>query len=464
MGPRPPLLSGVLWIDGGHWLPYAVLFTVFHATAEHWLGTLRWLAVAALAHVLAVLLGEGVLGWAVRYGDASQSAGNTLEVGVSYALAGVVAVLTYRVPHPWRYVYAFAVLVFYGVPLAADGRTVTDLGHVTAVLTGLACYRLTRGAPPHGSAGPLPTEARGPSQGKREAPPRRRRNAPPRSNVPPHIRSAPHRRPGNQRHRTGTQGHHEHRQQRQYRQRRHIVLVRAGGHLHPREPLPGDASADVCIVGGGYTGLWTAYYLKKAVPFLNITVLEAKFCGYGASGRNGGWLYNGIAGRERYAKLHGHDAAVRLQKAMNETVGEVVRAAAEEKIDADIHQGGVLEVAHTPAQLARLKDFHSVEIAFGETDRVLRGARETAERIRVTGAVGSTWTPHGARLHPPSWSRGSRTPWRRSGSPSTSRHRSPRSSPSTRSPRTARSAPRTSCAAPRASRRVSRGSSGPGSR
>ncbi|MGW3747371.1 FAD-dependent oxidoreductase, partial [Streptomyces sp. NPDC005146] len=50
----------------------------------------------------------------------------------------------------------------------------------------------------------------------------------------------------------------------------------------PREPLPGDTTADVCIVGGGYTGLWTAYYLKKAVPFLNITVLEAKFCGYGA--------------------------------------------------------------------------------------------------------------------------------------------------------------------------------------
>ncbi|MCX4970250.1 FAD-binding oxidoreductase [Streptomyces sp. NBC_00654] len=168
----------------------------------------------------------------------------------------------------------------------------------------------------------------------------------------------------------------------------------------PREPLPGDATADVCIVGGGYTGLWTAYYLKKAVPFLNITVLEARFCGYGASGRNGGWLYNGIAGRDRYAKLHGHDAAVRLQKAMNDTVDEVITVAADENIDADIHRGGVLEVAHTPAQLARLKDFHSVEIAFGETDRVLRGARETAERVKVTGAVGSTWTPHGARLHP----------------------------------------------------------------
>ncbi|MFD7321892.1 NAD(P)/FAD-dependent oxidoreductase [Streptomyces sp. NPDC059875] len=168
----------------------------------------------------------------------------------------------------------------------------------------------------------------------------------------------------------------------------------------PREPLPGDTTADVCIVGGGYTGLWTAYYLKKAVPFLNITLLEAKFCGYGASGRNGGWLYNGIAGRDRYATLHGHEAAVRLQHAMNETVTEVIRAAAEEGIDADIHQGGVLEIAHSPAQLARLKDFHTVELAFGEKDRELYGARETADRIRVTGAVGSSWTPHGARLHP----------------------------------------------------------------
>ncbi|MFC8271447.1 NAD(P)/FAD-dependent oxidoreductase [Streptomyces sp. NPDC057271] len=168
----------------------------------------------------------------------------------------------------------------------------------------------------------------------------------------------------------------------------------------PREPLPGDATADVCIVGGGYTGLWTAYYLKKAVPFLDIAVLEAKFCGYGASGRNGGWLYNGIAGRDRYARLHGHESAVRLQHAMNDTVTEVVDVCAAENIDADIHRGGVLEIAHSPAQLTRLKAFHAVEIAFGEKDRELYGARETADRIRVAGAVGSSWTPHGARLHP----------------------------------------------------------------
>lgn len=172
------------------------------------------------------------------------------------------------------------------------------------------------------------------------------------------------------------------------------------GLLLPREPLGQDATADVCIVGGGFTGLWTAYYLKKAAPFLNITVLEARFCGYGASGRNGGWLYNGIAGRDSYAQTHGHDAAVRLQQAMNATVGEVVAVAAEEGIEADIHRGGVLEVAYTPSQLARLREYHAAELGFGETDRVLRGARETAERVQVAGAVGSTWTPHGARLHP----------------------------------------------------------------
>ncbi|NEB81829.1 FAD-dependent oxidoreductase [Streptomyces sp. SID14478] len=167
-----------------------------------------------------------------------------------------------------------------------------------------------------------------------------------------------------------------------------------------REPLAGDASADVVIVGGGYTGLWTAYYLKKAAPFLRITVLEQKFCGYGASGRNGGWLYNGIAGRDRYAKLHGHEAAVRLQQAMNATVSEVIDVARTEAIDADIHHGGVLEIAYTPAQLARLKSFHAAELSYGEKDRTLHGARETADRVRVAGAVGSTWTPHGARLHP----------------------------------------------------------------
>ncbi|WP_282203192.1 NAD(P)/FAD-dependent oxidoreductase [Kitasatospora fiedleri] len=165
-------------------------------------------------------------------------------------------------------------------------------------------------------------------------------------------------------------------------------------------PLDGDTTADVCVVGGGYTGLWTAYYLKQAAPDLEVVLLEAEFCGYGASGRNGGWLYNGIAGRGRYARLHGEDAARRLQLAMNDTVSETLRAADAEGIDCDAYRGGVLEVATTPAQLDRLKARFAHEQAFG-ADRVqLLDADRTAERLRVPGALGATWTPHGARVHP----------------------------------------------------------------
>lgn len=140
------LISSAFWIDGGTWLPYAALYTVFHAPAERRLGTLRWLTVAATAHVLATLVSEGVLAWAIQHGHAPETAVNTLDVGVSYALAGIVAVLTYYVARPWRYVYLFAVLVIYGVPLVT-GATFTDVGHFTAALIGLTCYPLTRTRP-----------------------------------------------------------------------------------------------------------------------------------------------------------------------------------------------------------------------------------------------------------------------------------------------------------------------------
>ncbi|MFE3825773.1 rhomboid-like protein [Streptomyces sp. NPDC059092] len=146
------LIASAFWIDGGTWIPYAVLYTVFHAPAERWLGTARWLAVVVLAHVGATLVSEGVLGWAVHHGHAPQAAVNTLDVGVSYALAGVIAVLTYRIPRPWHLPYLAVVLIFFGTPLIV-GRSFTDLGHFAAVLIGLACRPLTRDpAPRNGGA------------------------------------------------------------------------------------------------------------------------------------------------------------------------------------------------------------------------------------------------------------------------------------------------------------------------
>ncbi|MER5885069.1 rhomboid-like protein [Streptomyces sp. NPDC001941] len=140
------LISSAFWLDGGGWLPYAALYTLFHAPAEHWLGTRRWLGVVAAAHVLATLISQSVLAWAIRHGHAPAGAANTLDVGVSYALAGVVGVLVYRLAPPWRWLYLAVVLVVYATPLLSS-VTFTDIGHFTALLIGLGCYPLTRGRP-----------------------------------------------------------------------------------------------------------------------------------------------------------------------------------------------------------------------------------------------------------------------------------------------------------------------------
>ncbi|MFG3055841.1 NAD(P)/FAD-dependent oxidoreductase [Kitasatospora sp. NPDC048239] len=168
----------------------------------------------------------------------------------------------------------------------------------------------------------------------------------------------------------------------------------------PRPAPTGDLDVDVCIVGGGYTGLWTAYYLKKADPGLRVALLEGRFCGYGASGRNGGWLYNGFAGRSAFARRHGRERAAAMQRVMDEAVGEVAGTAAAEGIDADLVQGGVLEVARTPAQLLRLREFAATEQGFGAERVELLSAAQTADRIRVAGALGGAWTPYGARIQP----------------------------------------------------------------
>ncbi|MFC9789424.1 rhomboid-like protein [Rhodococcus sp. NPDC127528] len=137
------LVTSAFWLSGGGWITYFVVFNIFHVPAERWLGTLRWVCVCVIAHVGATYLSEGVLYWAIHDDRAPAKAAFTLDVGVSYALAGVVAVLTYRIAKPWRYLYLAGVLVFFAIPLFS-GATFTDVGHLSAVLIGLACYPLVR--------------------------------------------------------------------------------------------------------------------------------------------------------------------------------------------------------------------------------------------------------------------------------------------------------------------------------
>ncbi|KQQ05371.1 MULTISPECIES: NAD(P)/FAD-dependent oxidoreductase [unclassified Rathayibacter] len=173
------------------------------------------------------------------------------------------------------------------------------------------------------------------------------------------------------------------------------------GRPAPRPSLPGSLDVDVCIVGAGYTGLWTAYYLTKAAPELRIAILEQRFAGFGASGRNGGWLTNEITGGvSSYAKSHGSEMVDRFQLAVNETVDEVIAVALAEGIDADIVKGGEYQVARGAAQKARLEATVAAARARAHTDVELLDAREASARIAVSGTSAGMWHPHCARIHP----------------------------------------------------------------
>lgn len=171
----------------------------------------------------------------------------------------------------------------------------------------------------------------------------------------------------------------------------------------PRPGLDGDLDCDVCIVGGGLTGLWTAYTLAALDPGLDIVVLEAQFAGFGASGRNGGWLSAELSGsKERYGATHGRDGVLALVRAMEQAVDDVIDVCRDEGIDADIVKNGVLYVARSPAQLVRLREGLASDAhwGIGEEHQVELGTAELAERLHVDHAVGATFSPHCARVHP----------------------------------------------------------------
>ena len=173
-----------------------------------------------------------------------------------------------------------------------------------------------------------------------------------------------------------------------------------------RPALSGPVTADVCIVGAGFTGLWTAYYLHQADPSLSIVIVEQRFAGFGASGRNGGWLSAAVAGSlERYASSRGVGVAGELQQSMIDAVDEVIRVTRHEGIDADVVKGGVLRVAHTPAQLHRMVEAAKSSTTWGDVHSILTPA-ETQLRVNVEGALGATYSPNGARLHPAKLVRG----------------------------------------------------------
>ena len=175
-----------------------------------------------------------------------------------------------------------------------------------------------------------------------------------------------------------------------------------------RPALAGDTSVDVAIIGAGYTGLWAAYYLKKAQPALNVLVIEKEFAGFGASGRNGGWCMGTFAwDHERYAKVTSRATVLDMAAYLRGTVAEILAVCAAEGIDADILPTEELMIASNPAQMARLKAELAHRQLWGEVDRVRElSASEVQQRISVPGVTGALAITDMARVQPAKLVRG----------------------------------------------------------
>lgn len=172
--------------------------------------------------------------------------------------------------------------------------------------------------------------------------------------------------------------------------------------LRRRPALDRDSLVDVAIVGGGFSGLWTAFFLLKQDPDLRVAIVEKHFCGYGASGRNGGWCsprFPVDAGP--LIRRYGIDMARQTILAQQQCVQDFPELLAEADIEADFRQTGLLSLARTPAQMADLLSTFETFAGLGlSAGNQLLGADETYEKVHVTKLFGGLRSAHGASIHP----------------------------------------------------------------
>lgn len=181
------------------------------------------------------------------------------------------------------------------------------------------------------------------------------------------------------------------------------------GSLTPRPSLAGQHDCDVAIVGGGFTGLWTAYYLKRHQPDLRVVVLEREIVGYGPSGRNGGWAVGGLSGSPAAYGCSPGDARVgRALAATHAAVDEIGAVVAREQIDCGFVKAGALTLATSGPQWQRLRarDADAEAVGHETPDGRLLSAAETAAMVDAPALRGGRYTPHAARIDPARLARG----------------------------------------------------------
>jgi len=185
-------------------------------------------------------------------------------------------------------------------------------------------------------------------------------------------------------------------------------LANAGG-VQPQARLDGDVAADVVIVGGGFTGMWTAWLLTELDPDLKLAVVEGQVCGEGPSGRNGGFVNELWFSLPSMISRFGEQPALAVARASRDAVAEVGRWCAGNGVDAWFRQGGYLEVATTPLHDGHWNETVCACKRLGEPDacRPL-DAGEVAARCASPIFRGGAYFPTAATVNPALLTRGLR--------------------------------------------------------
>jgi putative aminophosphonate oxidoreductase len=180
----------------------------------------------------------------------------------------------------------------------------------------------------------------------------------------------------------------------------------ADGDLAPA--LQGEQRADICIVGGGYTGLWTAIQTKQQNPLLDIVILEGDLCGAGASGRNGGCVLTWSAKFLTLRRLFGEAEAIRLVRASEAAVQHIDDFCRAHGIDAEFRHDGTLYTATNLAQIGTLDPVMAALEACGMQSYVKLPAQEVVQRSGSARNLAGIFSAHAATVQPAKLVRGLR--------------------------------------------------------